>query len=86
MIAGRSMQAAAATLFCLALAGCGPEAAPVAAPGAVERTTEALDRNTAAEQAETTRSNDRDAEVRADAAARRIRDVGKTRSEGKSRP
>jgi hypothetical protein len=58
----------------------------VAAPGAVERTTEALDRNTAAEQAETTRSNDRDAEVRADAAARRIRDVGKTRSEGKSKP
>lgn len=62
-------------LVCLALCGCGPEPVPQAAPGAVERTTEALERDEAAERAATTESNDREAKARADAAARRIRKV-----------
>jgi hypothetical protein len=69
-----------AIFLCLALSGCGPEPAPKAAPGAVERTTEALDRDEAAERVATTKSNDREAEVRADAAARRIRASDEGRS------
>jgi hypothetical protein len=67
----------------LALSACGREAAPEAAPGAVERTTDELDRNAAAERSAITDSNDRDAKERADAAARRIKSVEKGRSEGK---
>ncbi len=66
-----------AILLCLALSGCGPEPAPKAAPGAVERTTEALDRDEAAERVATIKSNDREADARGAAAARRIRAADK---------
>ncbi len=61
--------------MCFALCACGAEPAPQAAPGAVERTTEALDRQDAAEKAATTRRNDREADARADAAERRLEAV-----------
>ncbi len=48
---------ATAIVILVALSGCGSEPAPKAAPGAVERTTEALDRDEAAEQAATIDSN-----------------------------
>ncbi len=67
----------ARTAFSLLLltsaAACGPSETPKAAPGAVERTVEELDRNEAAERAQTIRKLDREADVRADKAERRIR-------------
>ena len=60
----------------LLMAGaCGPSEseAPKAAPGAVERTVAELDRNEAAERAQTIRKLDREAEARAAEAQRRIR-------------
>lgn len=71
---------AAAILIPLALAGCGSEPAPKAAPGAVERTTEAIDRNEAAERAAIIHSNEREEDARADAAERRIRAADEGRS------
>ena len=52
---------------------------PKAAPGAVERTVEELDRNEAAERAQTIRKLDREAEARADEAQRRIRESERQR-------
>ena len=60
-------------LLLLIAAGCGPSETPKAPPGAVERTVEELDRNEAAERAQTIRKLDREAEARAAEAQRRIR-------------
>jgi hypothetical protein len=60
-------------LLLTSAAGCGPSETPKAAPGAVERTVAELDRNEAAERAQTVRKLDREAEARADEAERRIR-------------
>ena len=61
-------------LLLLIAGACGPSQSepPQAAPGAVERTVAELDRNEAAERAQTIRKLDREAEARADEAERRI--------------
>lgn len=63
----------------LALAACGGSDTPKAAPGAVERTVEQLERNEAAERAQTIRKVDREAEARANQAERRIKASEKQR-------
>ena len=64
---------AAASLLALGLlCACGPRATPEAPPGAVERTTEALARNEAAELNRTARRIDAEAEARAEASEERI--------------
>ena len=60
-------------LLLLMTAACGSSETPKAAPGAVERTVAELDRNEAAERAQTIRKLDREAEARADEAQRRIK-------------
>jgi hypothetical protein len=67
----------------LALAACGPSETPAEAPpGAVERTTDALDRAAAADQRDTVRRIENEAEVRADDSKRRIKAVERGRAEG----
>ena len=60
-------------LLLLIAAACGPSETPKAAPGAVERTVAELDRNEAAERAQTIRKVQREEEARAKEAERRIR-------------
>jgi hypothetical protein len=69
----------ASLLSLLALASCGPRDTPQAPPGAVERTTEALDRNEAAQKKETVRRIDDEAEARADDSKDRIEAIEKAR-------
>ena len=59
-------------LLLVIAAACGPSETPKAAPGAVERTVAELDRNEAAERAQTVREVQREEEARAKAAERRI--------------
>jgi len=60
-------------LLLLIAVACGSSETPKAPPGAVERTVAELDRNEAAERAQTIRKTDREAEARADEAQRRIK-------------
>ncbi len=70
------------TSLVLALCACGGSAETAEAPpGAVERTTEALARNEAAEQKATIRKIDREAEVRAEASKDRIEAIERNRSQ-----
>ncbi len=62
-------------LLLLALSACGSKETPEAPPGSVERTTESLARNEAAERVETIRRIDRDAQARAEDSKRRIKAV-----------
>jgi hypothetical protein len=68
-----------ALLSLLALAACESRETPQAPPGAVERTTEALDRNEAAQKQETVRRIDDEAEARADDSEERIEAIEKAR-------
>lgn len=70
--------AAAALLF--PLAACGSSETPQAAPGAVERTVEALDRNEALERDRTVRTLHREEDLRAEQAERRIEAVESERT------
>ena len=67
-------------LLLLTASGCGPSETPTAAPGAVERTVAELDRNEAAERAETIRKLDREAQARAEEAQQRIRASARQRA------
>jgi hypothetical protein len=60
-------------LLLLIASACGQSETQKAAPGAVERTVAELDRKEAAERAQTIRKVRREAQARADDAARRIR-------------
>lgn len=66
----------------LALAACGQPEAPEAAPGAVERTADALDRNEAAERKDTVRRIEAEAEARSESSEARIDAIEKERATG----